>query len=364
MFEFIDLRDSGPLLQAMSGHAVIGLDTEFMREKTFFAELCLIQIAMPEQIFCVDPMVDADLRPFWDKLMDRSWVLHAGRQDMEILFAAAAVMPVSVFDTQVAAALVGHPPQIGYASLVAELCGVTLAKSHTRADWSKRPLPQSVIEYAAEDVAYLLPMKEMLCDTLDRLHRLEWAEQDSADLLDETLYRNDPSSAINRVKGAKNLRGPARAAAARFATWREEEALRRNRPRQWILRDAVLLEMAVKRPKTSDQLAGISGLAGRTVQRSADLFLDLIAAAEQDGSDYVPPPRPNERQKKQLQKALSLAARRADELGVSAEILVPRKELSSALFGDRQSRVFRGWRRAVIGEELQDIFDRAAPQET
>jgi ribonuclease D len=359
MFDYVDLSDSSSLIEDISRHAVIGLDTEFMREKTFFAELCLLQISTPDHIYCADPLVEADLAPFWNVLMARTWVVHSGRQDMEVLFEASGQMPASIFDTQVAAALLGFPPQIGYANLVAKLCNVNLAKSHTRADWTRRPLSASVIEYAAEDVAYLLPMLELLSEKLEHLNRLEWARQDSADLLDKALYQNDPALAINRLKGARNLRGQSRAVAVRLAAWRESEALQRNRPRQWILRDSVLLDIAVARPTSKLELLDIPGLSERTAQRATGEFLQLIDAARQDESEYMPPARPTEQQKSCLKVAQAAVAARAEELNIPAEILAPKKELSAALSGDRQSRVFRGWRKSVVGDELADILSDA-----
>jgi ribonuclease D len=357
--EFVELGDSARLTQALSSYSVIGLDTEFMREKTFFAQLCLIQIATPDNIYCVDPLAGGDIEPFWNSLMDRSWVLHSGRQDLEVLYAAADRMPSSIFDTQVAAGLAGFAPQIGYAGLVAELCDVRLEKSHTRADWSKRPLPAAFIEYAAEDVAYLLPIFELLREKLDRLGRLEWAQEDSADLLDVRLYQVDPAMAVQRLKGAANLRGPARAAAVGLAAWREREALKRNRPRQWILRDPVLMELAVARPETPQSVAATPGLAARTAQRYGQRFLDIVREAEQKGSTYEPPPRTDAGQRLRLKEAQALVTTRAAELGIAPEVLAPKKDLSAALGGNGQARIFRGWRRAVVGEELRSLFDSA-----
>lgn len=357
-FEFVDLRESSAQLATIDRSEVIGVDTEFMRERTFFAQLCLVQVSTPERIYCIDPLQSDDLSHTWQILMARPWVLHSGRQDMEVVYHATQRFPVSVFDTQIAAGLLGHPPQIGYANLVAALFDVRLEKSHTRSDWSRRPLPQSALEYAAEDVAYLLPAQDRLSEALDKLDRLQWAREDSADLLDRSLYENVPQLSINRVKGAKNLRGNARATAIRLASWREQEALRRDRPRQWILRDAVLLDIATSQPDTQTRLAGINGLAEKTVKRAGAELLDIIARAKNDANDYQPPSRPDELEKAMLKKAQATVAGLSAELGIAAELLAPRKELSSALAGDKESRVFRGWRGELVGDELREIFDR------
>ena len=360
-FQYVDIRDDKLRLE-IAAESRIAVDTEFMREKTFYSQLCLVQISTGRNIFCADPLQaglpeDAEVAGFWQALMRPAWVLHSGRQDMEVVYQASDCMPQEVFDTQVAAALLGYQPQIGYANLVAELFSVELAKSHTRADWSRRPLADAVMDYAAEDVLYLLPAYEMLKERLEKLDRLQWAMQDSADMLDVSLYANDPTLAINRLRGAGKLRGPARAAAVRLAAWRESEAIRTNRPRQWILRDPVLLDLAGTRPGTKAELGDISGLAERTITRAGEQMLQIISDASKDENDYEPPPRPDEKQKalqKEMQRRVSACA---EGLGIATEIIAPRKELSAAMQGTRDSRVFRGWRNDLIGTELLELLE-------
>jgi ribonuclease D len=316
-----------------------------------------VQVATREQIYCADPLSDTDLSHFWRELMSHAWILHSGRQDIEVIYHSSGAMPGEVFDTQIAAALLGHPAQIGYANLVSALFQVKLAKSHTRADWSKRPLPRAAIEYAAEDVAYLLPAMELLSEQLDQRGQLEWARQDSADLLEEKLYALDLNLAVQRLKGAKNLTGYARAAAARLARWREKEAIERDRPRQWIMRDNVLLEIAMSRPKSKKELLTIAGLSERTAARAGERILAELRAAIDDTDDYRPPPRPNEQQKSVLKKAQTSVAAVSEGLGISAEIVAPKKELAKAMQGRRDLRIFRGWREDLVGAELRMMFD-------
>ncbi len=357
-FQFVDLDSSDSVATLLSADRRIGLDTEFMREKTFYPQLCLLQIATDDGIYCADPLNRDDLESFWQKLMACQWVVHSARQDIEVLYHSSNLMPETLFDTQIAAALLGFAPQIGYAGLVKELFDVELAKSHTRADWTKRPLPAAALEYAAEDVEYLLPAHETLTERLKKLGRQGWAEEDSEFQLEPTLYKDDFRHAINRLKGARNLRGRARAAAARLASWRESEAVRSDRPRQWIMKDAVLLEIASEGPKDKESLAAISGLAPRTLHRVADKILECLKIARSDENDYEPPRRPDERQKVILKSMQAKVLARAEDLNIPAEIIAPKKELSASLNGNRDSRVFTGWRREIIGSTLLEMLEQ------
>ena len=335
-----------------------------MRERTYFAELCLIQIATDSQIVCADPLsghgkADSPDSSFWDSLMRPEWVVHSARQDLEVIYQLAGKMPAQIFDTQVAAAFLGFQPQIGYAGLVKELFGVELDKSHTRANWSKRPIADELLRYAAEDVQYLLPACEELTNRLEEAGRLQWALEDSRDLLEPALYDIDPSTAISRLKAARNLRGRGRAAAAALATWREKEALRTNRPRQWIMRDATLIALAMEKPASVSDLSRVEGLADKTIRRAGKDLLGILAGATHDASGYKPPRRPDEKQKAALKEMQRRVAVVGDSVGVAAEVLAPKKELSAAMLGDRTGRIFRGWRKALFGEELLGVLENA-----
>lgn len=354
-YTFVDTPAS--ISPSIDAHPRIGVDTEFMRERTYFAQLALVQVATAEQIYCVDPLSGADMSAFWGTLRERTWVLHSARQDIEVVYQASDRMPASIFDTQIAAALLGYQPQMGYGNLVSELFGVSLDKSHTRADWTRRPLSDAILAYAAEDVEYLLPAYEILAERLEQQGRLAWAEADSAMLLDPALYEIDPSLAVERLKGARNLRGPRRAAAARLAAWRESEALRLDRPRQWIVRDSALIDIACRQPQTVDALANIDDMPPKLVKRAGRDILGILERANGDENDYVPPPRPDEEQKSLLRRMQTLVETCAGDLGIAAETIASKKELSAVVIsGNRNSRVFGGWRRELIGKELAGLL--------
>lgn len=352
---FVDHPDN--ISQNLTGHARLGVDTEFMREKTYFAQLCLIQISTPDDIYCVDPLVAADKAEFWKQLLAGSWVVHSARQDIEVVYQTAGAMPREIFDTQVAAGLLGLPAQMGYAGLVKELFDVDMAKSHTRADWTRRPLPDAFLDYAAEDVEYLLPAYDVLSEKLDKKDRLDWARQDASLLLDTTLYDASDDMAVDRLKGARNFRGAKRAAAARLAAWREDEAIRRDRPRQWIIRDSVLLDIAYNLPSSEKQLELIDGMPPKVLSRVGKQLIDAVHASEDEQSAYQPPRPPDEAQKALLKEMQSQVAECAGDLDIAAETVASKRELSSVIIsGTRDSRVFTGWRRDLIGERLLQLL--------
>lgn len=357
MSEYVLIETPDSVCELLAAEKRVGVDTEFMRERTYFAELSLIQIATPTQLLCVDPLATTVMEAFWSDLLECEWVLHSARQDIEVVYQSSGKLPSGIFDTQVAAGLLGYAPQLGYANLVKELFGVELAKSHTRADWSKRPLSRELLRYAAEDVEYLLPAYEQLRERLDSLGRLRWAEEDSAQMLDASLYDIDPATAVERLKGARKLRGKRRSAAEKLAAWRESEALRANRPRQWIVRDSVLVGLATTLPSALDQLETIEGLAPGLIRRAGKDLLRMIKESAGDSSAYRPPTAPGETEKTVLRRLQAAVADCAADLGLAAETIAPKKDLVTLVGGNGgDPRVLRGWRREVIGERLLGLL--------
>jgi len=354
-YHFVDNPDA--IAGDLHDHEHLGIDTEFMRERTYFAQLCLLQIATTDQLYCVDPLVDVSQDAFWNELLAHDWVVHSARQDIEVVYQYARAMPASIFDTQIAAGLLGFPAQMGYAGLIKELFDVEMAKSHTRADWSKRPLREAYLQYAAEDVEYLLPAWEALGEQLESKGRMQWALEDSRLLLDPALYDISPEQALERLKGARNLHGRKRAAAARLAAWREVEAIKRDRPRQWIMRDTVLLDIAFRLPSSEKELAAIDNMPPKVVSRVGKELLGAVASSAGDDHDYEPPRPPDEAQKALLKEMQARVAACAKDLGIAAETLASKRELSAIIIGGNgNSRVFNGWRAELIGDELHTLL--------
>ena len=333
----------------------VGLDTEFLRERTYRAELCLIQLSARGDATCVDPLALPDLSPLARMLTSATVtkVMHASRQDVEVLFPIAGLVR-PVFDTQVAAALAGMPAQIGYAELVRRLLGRELAKSHTRTDWARRPLSPEQIEYALDDVRYLLPLKAELEDQLKRTGRLTWLAEDLHALEDTRNVLPDPQDAWLRVKGLRAL-DPARERLAReLAAWRERRAIERNRPRGWILDDAMLRDIVLQVPRTVEALAAIPEFPPALLKHCGAELLECVRAAE---IPEPPPPvntrgRPDPVKTALVKKLGTLNQAIAADLGLSPEVLATRRDLEQLADGRRDVGLLRGWRLGVVGQRM------------
>jgi ribonuclease D len=335
-------------------HPAIGLDTEFLRERTYFAQLCLVQLSHPGGALCVDTLALPSLAPL-APLMGASGpvkVLHATRQDQEVLWPVVGVLE-PLFDTQVAAALVGLPAQAGYGDVVRELLGVELHKSQTRTDWSRRPLSAAQIDYALDDVRHLLPLREVLVERLERLGRLAWFEEEMRAVGGES-FAVDPGLAWQRFKGFAELDPPRQRLATALCGWREQRAVESNRPRGWILPDPALRDIVMQVPRSEAQLERLRELPEGMRRNSGAQLLRLVAAAE---VPTPPPPLPQRRRPDPEQ--LATVARLADalkhvasELAVAPEVLATRRELERLANGGRDGPSQQGWRRSVVGEPL------------
>jgi ribonuclease D len=350
---WIDRDDELPALaQTLESQAWIGVDTEFLRERTFFPKLCLLQLAAGGRIWCVDTLRIGSLDPLMPALTAAvaRKVIHAARQDLEAVYLSAKRVITPVFDTQIAAGCIGLKPQAGYAELVKTLLDVTVPKGQTRTDWSKRPLTREQLEYAADDVLYLGDVASHLLLRLRELGREHWVLEDCLALEDKRLYEPDPAQAWGRLRGLAQLAPQSRARAKAIAVWREKLARTRDLPRAWILSDAAIFSVAQGSvPPLNDSLA-------------ASLQAALEEAAN-DATDQEPSQdaRPTPEQKAMIERLGKIVDARAAELKVSAEILAPRGELKALAMGTRagalrESHALTGWRREEIGTRLLDAI--------
>jgi ribonuclease D len=332
----------------------IGLDTEFLRERTYRAQLCLLQLSGSAEAACVDPLA-LDLAPLTPLLTSANTVkvMHASRQDLEVLLPVTGLVQ-PVFDTQIAAALTGLPAQIGYAELVRRLLKHELAKSHTRTDWSRRPLSSEQLEYALDDVRYLLPIAHQLEQQLARLGRLEWLSEELAGLADARTLSLAPENAWQRLKGLREL-DPARQRLARaLAEWREHTAIEHDKPRGWILDDALLREIVLQVPRSLEALAQIEAMPPAVVKRRGAQLLALVGKAQipQPAPPVPGRARPDPAKAALVKKLGAVIQAAAAELALAPEVLATRRELELLAEGQRETSVLRGWRGATFGARL------------
>jgi ribonuclease D len=349
------------LCEQLRGQPVLALDTEFLREKTYYAQLCLLQVAAEGVIACVDPLA-IDLGPLLDIIYDPSVVkvMHSARQDMEIFFDLRDDVPRPLFDTQIAATLMGFGEQVGYANLVQQMLGVTLDKAATRTDWSQRPLDAEQINYAADDVRYLFTAYHQQLAQLSEKGRLEWLQIDFDEMSDRSTYAPHPDDLWKRVRGAQKLSSPQLAVLRGIAVWREERAQASNRPRRWILKDEVMVDLAKRSPTNLENLAKIRGIEERLLNRHGDALLKIIAAAKATDSASWPTKSKGRRltseQDAVVDLLMAVLRLRGNENDVSPALLASRKQLEALVAGESDVPVLHGWRAELAGHDLQAVL--------
>lgn len=362
--QYINRPEQLPLLcEQIQQEPWIALDTEFLREKTYYPKFCLLQIASPNWVACVDPLAIADLTPLFEALYNPNIVkvLHSCRQDLEIFFQITGKIPGPIFDTQIAAPLLGFQENPGYAMLVSSFLNINLSKAHTRTDWTIRPLSQDQIQYAADDVIYLCKIYSIMCQKLEELGRLYWLESDFALLNDPELYQLSPENAWLKVRGKNKLTGRQLSILQALCEWREQTAQTENKPRNWLFPDDMLLELAKLQPTSQSDLAKIRNINERNVNRYGKVLCELIDAARQ----RPPKPlnekdRPNKKtpQQEAVIDVLSAVVRiRAEENALNPVILATRKEIEQLVFGEENCTLLHGWRYNMAGQELQGLLD-------
>ena len=343
-------------------HVWLALDTEFIREKTFYPKLCLIQVATPElQVFCIDPLA-LDIGPLLEVLYDPgiTKVLHAARQDMEIFHQLRGSLPGPVFDTQLAAPLLGYPEQTGYANLVRERLGEELPKGHSRTDWAQRPLSAEQLRYAADDVYHLARLYPPLREELGQKQRLEWLDPDFEVLLSPDTYIVHPELAWQRIKEASRLKGASLAILQELAAWREQRAQREDKPRKWILPDDALATLARIKPGRRAELERVRGLNPGLIRQQGDELIERIQAARERKPQPLPAftrlPALSPAEEAALDLLQGVLRLIAETNGLNPAVLGGRKELEKLLRGREDCALLQGWRRRLAGDTLQAVL--------
>jgi len=269
------------LCEQLQGCSWLAVDTEFERVNTYYPELCLVQVANNDITAVIDPLAIANLEPLYDVLYNPSIikVFHAARQDLEIFFHIKGELPVSLFDTQIAAALLGYDKQLGYANLINEVLGVELAKTQTRTNWKRRPLHRNQLEYAADDVIYLAQAYELLSARLIESGKMTLLKEECNALRRPEIYVPDPEKMWQKIREAKKLAGNNLIVLKKLAAWREITARAENQPRKWILDDFTLIDMARLSPTSKEDLSRIKGMKEKVLNRHGANLLEIIGTA-------------------------------------------------------------------------------------
>jgi ribonuclease D len=337
----------------------VTVDTEFMRERTYWPELCVVQLAGTHEVAVVDAEApELDLAPLGELLANQAVmkVFHAARQDIEIFVLKFGDVPKPLFDTQVAAMVAGFGDQVGYDAIVSSLTGGSIDKAHRFSDWSARPLSAAQIAYAAADVTYLREVYSQLCARLEQDGRLPWVAQEMADLADPATYRANPETIWERLRPRSSNRrflGVLQAVAA----WREREAQRVNIPRQRLLRDEALLEIAATAPGSPDALARARGISrGFAEGRTGASLLGAIEAAKalpEEALPDVPRARDSARPSPALVSLLKvLLAAKCESHHVAAKLVASSDDIDRLASEEAPDiAALHGWRREVFGED-------------
>ena len=346
------------LCRRLATEAFVTVDTEFMRERTYWPELCVVQLAGSSEVAVIDAQApDLDLAPLGRLLADPAVtkVFHAGRQDIEIFVLRFGAVPTPLFDTQVAAMVAGFGEQVGYDALVAALAGGHIDKAHRFSDWSARPLSPAQVAYAAADVTYLRTVYERLRERLEQEGRLDWVREEMAALADPATYTPDPEAAWERLRPRTSNRrylGALRALAA----WREREAQRANIPRQRLVKDETLTEIAATAPDSPEALARARGITrGFAEGRIGASLLAALAEAKALAEDALPEARGRDaaRPSSALVALLKvLLAAQAEQHHVAPRLVASSEEIDRLALGeDTDVPALHGWRREVFGED-------------
>ena len=347
---------------AAKNEAYVTIDTEFLREKTYWSKLCLIQLALPGNdgsAVLVDPIAGdtMSMEPLYDLFRHKATVkvFHAARQDLEIFFVEGGVFPEPMFDTQVAAMVCGFGEQVGYETLVKKIAHESLDKTSRFTDWSRRPLTEAQMIYALADVTHLRVVYEHLAAQIVKSNRQKWVEEELAILTDPATYTVTPEDAWTRIK-TRTTSGRFLAVVKELARFREDYAQKNNVPRSRVMKDDALLELASTRPANAEDL-GRSRLLlreGRKGEIADGILLAVKAGMEMKSEDM---PKPDlSRDQLQVNPALAdllrvLLKAKAEQLGVASKLIASASDLDSIAAGLRDMEALQGWRAEAFGED-------------
>jgi len=355
-------EDLAKLCEQLKGSSWLAVDTEFERIKTYYPELCLIQVANADVAAIIDTIAITNLDTFFEILYDESItkVFHSAHQDLEIFLNLKGSVPTPVFDTQIAAPLLGYAEQIGYAKLVQQTSGVELSKAFTRSDWKFRPLNKGQLEYAINDVIYLGLIYVEFVEKLEKLNRSSWLVKDFSALADPDRYQPDPEHVWKKIREAKKLKGEKLAVLQKLAAWREVTARQENRPRNWLIKDDAIVDMAQLLPEDMSELSRIKNLQDRFLNKHGEILLGIIRKARNNSPEPLVEVARRDKltgQEEAMVDALSVIVRLQAEIHeMNPNTLASRKELQTFVQNQDESKLLSDWRKSLIGDALSDFM--------
>ncbi|MEP1229603.1 MAG: ribonuclease D [Litorimonas sp.] len=351
--------------QAVKSSPFLCIDTEFMRENTFYSILCLIQVATHEEEAIIDPLAEGlGLTPLVELLMDKNItkVLHAARQDMEIFYQICGAVPSPIFDTQIAAMALGFGESVGYSGLVKGRLNIDLDKGARFTDWARRPLSDKQLSYALADVTHLCTLYEPLLAELEKKGRLSWVLEEMAPQMDENLYTFEPEDAWQRLK-VRNPKKQYLSVLKASAAWRERVAQSKDIPRRRVLKDDAMYDLAQQRPRDLRSLTKLRAIPrGFEKSSNAAALIEAINAAIDNADDYAPPAPKVQHMPPALgprvEMLRTLLRLRTEVQGIAPRLVANARDIEQiAAFGqDAQVQALSGWRREIFGQDALDLL--------
>lgn len=341
---------------------VIAVDTEFLRERTYYPKLCLVQVGTPSEIGAIDPILIGDLSPLARVFADErvTKVFHACGQDLEVILDGMGVTCSSVFDTQVAAAFLGMRQQVSYASLVEAYAGVRLPKAESLTDWSRRPLDPEQLTYAEDDVRYLPATYDRMMEQLVERDRLAWVQPEMDEVTDPSHLRRDPREAYLRLKRSSSLTRRQLAIAREVCAWREKTAASHDIPRRWVLSDEVVIEVCKRAPRTRERLRKIRG-TDQLGEKDVRALLDAVRVGAGVPGPECPQqerhahPSPDVESVVDLMVALVRIV--SERSGIATQLIATRDDLAEFAQDRSRSRLASGWRHELAGRQLESLLE-------
>lgn len=346
-------EDLSSFCKAISGAPWFALDTEFIRDRTYYPRLCMLQVATPDHVAVIDTLSIADLSEIMALFYGpEPKIFHAATQDLEIFAHMNDAVPENIFDTQLAASVLGLGPQIGYGALVQHYTQVSLEKSQSRIDWGRRPLPQEALQYAADDVIYLAQIYPMMLKELAEKERDNWIADDMKALSDIDRYVMRPENAWKKLRSLSRLSGHKYATGKALCEWREGLAQQKDLPRGWILRDDLLVDIAKSQPKSQEALGRLRGVKPEFLQQHAATVMSMLKNADNNVKPSDEPVRLNSEQRLLLEGLGIVLKYCANQHETNPNHVCNRDDLAALMNGERDLDVLKSWKREVAGDAL------------